>query len=160
MNMFVKEKRGITLIALVITIIILTILTSIGIGSVSLVKENIQKSKDTIAMSDLAKVQQLVMENYVRYKQSGNERILKGTKVEYSEAQEELKKIDSGLMLRKKDSSNPEEWYYKLQNLQLKEMGIENVDDDVYIVNYSTGEVFNITQKRTGLGNLLYKSAK
>lgn len=160
MKKLLSNQNGITLTALVITIIVLLILTTIGIGVSGSVKRNIAESKDAVALSDLSFVQQAVMETYIKYKQTGNENILIGTIVENSVAQEELTKIDNTLILKKAESSTSEEKYYKLQKTELESIGVSNTDDDEYIVNYSTGEVFNITQRKTGLGNILYKYAR
>ena len=54
-----KKQQGITLIALVITIIVLLILASIGIGTMSGIDQDIQNSNSSISKSDLAKVQQI-----------------------------------------------------------------------------------------------------
>lgn len=168
MDKAIDNKRGITLIALVITIIVILILTGIGIGASTGIKGNISKSKDAVAISDLSKVKQAVLENYIKYKQTGNERVLKGIAISYEDAQAvetEFKKIDSSVSLRQQayelDSKSPEVCYYKLQKMHLEEMGLQNVEEDVeYIVNYSTGEVFNNTEKKTGVGNILYTYAK
>ena len=55
----------------------------------------------------------------------------------------------------------PEIYYYQISQLDLVNMGLENIkNDDAYIINYSTGEVFNITQRKTATGEFLYIYAK
>ena len=49
--------------------------------------------------------------------------------------------------------------YHLLQEEQLKELGIEDTDDE-YVVDYVTGEVFNLTQKVTESGKSLYIYSK
>lgn len=167
MTKTIKNNRGITLVALTITVIVLLILIGVGIGTMSGVKRNIKDSKKAIAKSDLTKIQQVVAENYIKYKQTGNERILKGIPMAYSDAQD-IARNDFGVSLRSsqsyelpatsegKDIQGNPIYYYKLQGWHLKEMGIENLDVDEYMVNYSTGEVFDITNKKTADGEILY----
>ena len=47
------------------------------------------------------------------------------------------------------------DYYYKLQEADFLKMGIKNVES-IYIVNYSTGEAFNITDMVTNDGKELY----
>lgn len=162
MKKILSSQKGITLIALIITIIILVILAGIGIGTMAGTKDNINKSKNSIAMSDLTKIQQVVMETYIKYKQAGNERILRGIKINHSEAETELRNVDSTETLKIASydgisDTDPGQFYYKLQDWHLKELGLGNItDEDEYIVNYSTGEVFDITNTTTANGEKLY----
>ena len=58
-------------------------------------------------------------------------------------------------------SEDVDKSYYKLNGENLKALGLENIhNNDVYVVNYSTGEVFNYTQKKTAAGDILYVKAK
>ena len=72
----VKSQNGITLIALVITVIILLILAGIGIGELAANDGDIRQTKDTMSLTELNKVQQVVIETYLKYKQLGNESVL------------------------------------------------------------------------------------
>ena len=72
----VKSQNGITLIALVVTIIVLMILAGIGIGELSNNNEDVAQTKNTIALSELSKVQQAVIENYLKYVQLKNDSVL------------------------------------------------------------------------------------
>ena len=99
MNNKVKSQKGITLIALVITVIVVLILAGIGIGELSGNKSDIKQTKNTISKSELNKIQQVVIENYLKYKQLGNERFLIGTRTTYSEANTKLKSINRKLEL-------------------------------------------------------------
>lgn len=49
--------------------------------------------------------------------------------------------------------------YYVLDKADLKELGIDNVAD-VYVVNYTTGEVFNWSMKNYAGGSLVYLDGK
>ena len=165
MSKYLNNQKGITLIALVITIIVLIILAGVGIGSIKGVRTNIQQSKDAINTSDLTQIQQAVIENYIKYKQTGNERILRGKKIEYSVAQTILENVDNTKSLKVSDYDGTTEpdssiFYYELQKWHLEEMGLHNLKDDVYIVNYSTGEVFYAENPESGIRETSYISAK
>lgn len=166
MNKFLKNKNGITLIALVITIILLLILSAIGIGTISQIAQNTKQSKATVLQSELSKVQQAVMETYTKYRQLGNERALEGTQMSYADAQTEFDKLGStdSLKVMSYDGESDVDkalYYYKLDKGDLEDLGLSNINsNDEFIVNYSSGEVFNITQKKTDTGDILYTYAR
>ena len=161
-----KEEKGITLIALIITIIVLIILAGVSIGEISSRKNSVNESKDTTAFSELTKIQQAVMETYLKYKQFRNINVLKGIQMTYADTVSEFNQLESTESLKvlsydENSETKPEIYYYKLQKEHLTEMGLNNINnDDEYIVNYSSGEVFNITQRKTANGNALYIYAK
>lgn len=168
MDKIVKNNKGITLMALIITIIVLSILTAIGIGSATGMKGSVTESKEAIATTELYKIQQAVLENYVKYKQLNQQRFLKGDKITFDEANKEFKKLGFNESENLKvasydgvDVTDPSLFYYKLEKMHLKEMGLQNINEDyIYIVNYSSGEVFNITQKKSVSGTILYVYGK
>lgn len=168
MDKIIKNNKGITLMALIITIIVLIILAGIGIGSSTGMKGNINKSKETMVTAELSKIQQAVLENYIKYKQLNQEKFLKGEKISYDDAVEEFNMLGLGSNQKLKVASynistdtDPSLYYYKMTKDNLNEMGLQNINnDDEYIVNYSSGEVFNITQRKTASGNVLYIYAK
>lgn len=161
-----QEKSGITLIALSVTIVVLTILAGVSIGASKGMKSNINRSKEITAMSDASKIQQAVIETYIKYRQMKNSTFLKGTKITYAEAksiESNFKEIDSSICL--KETLNYDEiegiedgiYYYKLTKSDLEALGLSNIDSkDEFVVNYSTGEVFNISNPKTALGNAVY----
>ena len=157
-----REERGITLIALVITVIILIILAGIGIGSVGGLRGDITNADDTVAVTNIKKVQQAVLEAYIMYKQTENINFLKGTKMEYSEAQNIAAQFNElieniNIELKQTNSTDDDKCYYRIAPQNLKELGMTNtVSQDEYMVNYSTGEVFNITRKKSVSGDILY----
>ena len=150
MKNIVKSQKGITLMALVITIIVLLIIAGIGIGEIIGNSGDINQTEDVLALSELKKIQQAVLESYLKYKQVGNDSIFLGTP------------IDSGETLKANTQDNSSEnAYYKVTAGNLKSLGLDNINNkDEYIVNYSTGEVFNITQKKTAKNEPLYIYAK
>lgn len=159
-----KSEKGITLVALVITIIVLMIIATVSIGASTGIKGNIQSAKNNVAISELSQVQQAVLETYIKYKQTGNETYLVGTELTYSQAENYLKELDTKLTLKQEDydtqeNVTKEKPYYQLSKENLESIGIKNTED-VYVVNYETGEVFNYTLKTTGGGEILYIEAE
>ena len=163
MNKNINNNKGITMIALVVTIIVLFIIAGISLRAFKKDDNNISTSKDEITKSELSKIQQALFENYFKYKQTGNNNVLIGTKLSLAEATQLFNTMGSSetLKVTEYDEENPSTFYYKLQSSQLKEIGFKNVsDDDEYVINYSTGEVFNFTQKKSSDGEILYIHAQ
>lgn len=158
-----KNQKGITLIALVVTIIILLIIASVatytGISS-------IQDSKNQSYISEVKMLQQVVVENYTKYLTTKDEKYLRGEPIDYSDMEEleynmNSKSSKENITLKMMDygnvtsSANPV-YYYRLSENDLKEMEVSVVNEDSYIINYYTGEVFNETLLVTGDGVPLY----
>ena len=162
MKNMVKSQKGITLMALVITVIVLLIIAGIGIGEIIGNSGDINQTEDVLALSELKKIQQAVLESYLKYKQVGNDSIFLGTPIDYEDALDELKLIiPEGKLKANSEDNTLENRYYILTNENLKSLGLENINNkDKYIVNYSTGEVFNITKKKTAKNEALYIYAK
>lgn len=161
MKNIVKSQKGITLMALVITIIVLLIIAGIGIGEIIGNSGDINQTEDALSLSELNKIQQAVIETYLKYKQLNNESILIGTPEEYNIAEGYLSEIKPDESLKVDNLNDVEYKYYRLTKENLEQLGLENIhNDDNYIVNYSTGEVFNITQKKTKKNEALYVYAK
>ena len=149
-----KENKGITLIALTITIIVTIILSSIIFTTVKKSNTTVKQARISTKIYELQQVQQVVIENYIKYKQIGNEEYLVGTKCN---SQDVLNAYMEELGIEFK--STYEDYYILDSNDKLKKLGIEN-SEDYYIVNYKTGEVFNYTAKKTEDGNVLYINGK
>ena len=150
-----KKEEGITLIALIITIVVLSILLGIGVGSLRSKRGTIKESQATIDSGDIKKVEQAVGEVYIKYLNTKNATLLKGVEKSYDDAkqleQEELKRIDENIRLKQsrydltEDRDTPEKFYYYLTGTDLEQIGISNFEEGVeYLVNYSTGEVYKI----------------
>lgn len=182
----IKKEKGITLISLSVTVIILLILAGTGM---TVVYTGINEVKDNKLQTELGIVRQAIMEQY------GLAQAVQKTKVLASEPAVSFwvgDRIDPSdpIYIPTNDSINPEdqnaqifidkvtnrvtptyqeEFYYRLNAEQLKQIGVGNktvIKDDeetetgvskyTYIVNYSTGEVYNETKKVTSTHNLLY----
>ena len=140
-----KENKGITLIALVVTIIILLILSGIGVAAG---RVSVKSAKDNKVLVELDMVQHAVLERYSKYKLINDESILVGTPITYQEAEGISEQMDRRL---------PDDGkYYRLMPSDLELLGISQ-DKNQYIVNYEKGIVMNETVQTTYAGEALYK---
>lgn len=153
----IKNNKGITLVALVITIIVLLILASI---TVYVGTDSIKQSKENILLTEVGMVQHAALERYTQ------ESIMNSNKypgTPYS-SMEEIKSAiseltsDQELTQLLNNNTTPED-YYLLTPTDLEEMQIENVEDS-YIVNYKLGLAINITNQKTSSGEPVYVYAK
>ena len=156
-----NNETGITILALVITIIVLLILAGI---TMNMGKQGIKESKEDAKLTELAMVQNAVLQRKTKADLTGEE--YPGQKI--TEAGVDLDNVigdindnkDTGEdAVTRKDSNN--EHYYLLTDTNdgLNGLGITN-SEDAYIVNYETGEVINYTTKLTGTGKPVYIYAK
>lgn len=181
-----KKENGITLIALAVTVIILMILVGTGVTAVY---TGINEVKDNKLQTELGIVRQAIQEQYALAE------AVQKTKVPASESQVSFWAGDrvyptDPIYIPTNDYIDPEdkngqifidkvtnrvtptyqeEFYYRLNAEQLKEIGVGNktvmkgeeetevgVSKYTYIVNYSTGEVYNESKKVTSTHHLLY----
>ena len=142
------NNKGITIIALIITIIVLLIIASISINA-SL--QGVEQTQENQLISELKMVQHAVLERYTKYSLTKDESLLVGEKLD---TLPEIPGNDQSWQMEPQ-SDNPESRYYKLAPSDLNKLGIDKVED-TYVVNYKTGEVFNETIKKTDGGKALY----
>lgn len=168
-----KKESGITLAALVITIIVIFILASISINyGVDTLNES--KAKNLAAAVEM--VEQAIAEQYIKAtelnllgikKSEGNQpSVFVGTIVNPNELPTISDSIGfqlkADLEAKNENDITYDESYYRLTPTDLEELKIESNEDNqyTYIVNYSTGEVFNETEKQTSKGDILYYAGK
>jgi len=168
----IKIEKGITLVSLSITVIVLFILTGIGIGSSY---EIIDQVKDDKLIGELGIVNQAITQQYSKAV------ALNQIKIGKSESQviffvgERIENNNNGIDLPVKENISlengvdefykkatefnfdyQEDFYYRLTPDDLDKIGVQN-SLDTYIVNYKTGEVYNETRKVTKTSSkLLY----
>lgn len=140
-----SNDKGITLLALVITIIVMLILSGIAIGGAI---QGVDESRDQKLLSELKMVQHAILERYTKYTLTGDSELLVGDA--YS-ATDDLNTELKGEVELKDNSEN----YYKVEPTDFSDLGITDIND-TYIVNYKTGEVYNYSVKNTSNGTLLY----
>lgn len=139
-----KCESGITMLMLVITIIVLGIIASIVVHYSISGKEYSEEKK---LLANLEVVKQAVYQQYEEYKMTEDASLLVGTIA--SESEKRQLKDNTWILTT---SSGNEDRYYKLTSKDLEKIGIKGEKDE-YIVNYKTGECFNLTQKRTTENN-------
>lgn len=149
MKEIMENNRGVTLIALIVTIIILLILAGITIGTGT---SNIQGTEESKMTTELKMVQHAAIERSTKV--SITQEAYPG-KAYHSmeEIKNDVANIKEKIQLKDTEAMN----YYLLKKEDLQELGITNTEDQ-YIINYKTGEVINQTQQITPKGNLLYIS--
>lgn len=148
-----KSSNGITMVSLVITIIVLAIITAVGINwGISGIKD----VKDSKLTSELQIVQHAVLEQYTKYKTTRDTVYLVGNKVTNEEVTAIANELGITLVSIPDTYSNKD--YYKLDKASLSAIGIEDSTDE-YIINYISGEVINITQKKLSNNSPLYTKA-
>ena len=158
-----KNQKGVTLIALAVTIIVIIIIASVTFYSGI---STIQDSKQQRLSSELIQVQHSVLEMYSKYKILNEEDCLIGTEVTSIEDiptdyRDVLKNSESAF----KDDALKVDKYYKLDATisdtknqeDFKKIGIAGANFS-YIVCYKTGEVMNIDVSTDSQGRLLYTS--
>lgn len=147
------NEKGITLVALVITIIILIIIAGISIKSA--VKDS-AGAGESIKITELQIVSNALVQTNTKLKIAKEKPGSKyGDAIElymYDEINNILKPDEIKLKGEAKD------YIIMLPDGGLKTIGIDNAKD-TYIVNFKTGEVFNYTNPRTESGTLLYMEA-
>lgn len=149
--MNIRKNKGITLVALVITIILLIIIS--GISITGTVKN--QKEAETVTqIEELNMIQQAILQRYTKSQLTKEE--LPGTKIDKQQVEAIISEINTtaGTNINLKGTE-----YFQLNNEDLEKIGITG-KEDIYIVNYKTGEVINNTIKVTNSGEALYIYSK
>lgn len=146
-----RRNNGITLIALVITIILLLIIS--GISITGTITDQKQAEANT-QITELNIIQHAILERYTKSQLTKEK--LPGTMIEKAEVQSVIDEIKSktGEDITLKGTE-----YNQLNKSDLEKLGITG-EEDTYIVNYKTGEVINKTQKVTKTGVGLYTYSK
>lgn len=149
--MNIKKDRGITLVSLVITIVLLLIISGISITGVL---RSHEETKETMQISELNIVQHAILERYTKAQLT--KETLPGISVTKEEVETIIDDINSksGENITLKGTE-----YKKLSPKDLNNLGISK-EEDIYIVNYKTGEVINTSLKVTKTGKALYVYAK
>ena len=143
------KEKGITLIALTITIIVLLIIASVSLGGAF---KGVDEAHENKSESELKMVQHAILERYTKYKLTKDSTLLVGT-VKNDAYLNELKLKDNEQWGRQINNSNDvdiSQKYYELNKSNLENLGLESGTASMtytYIVNYSTGEVYDTKNK-------------
>lgn len=149
--MNIRKNKGITLVALVITIILLIIISGISItGTIG----NQKEAEAATQIEELNMIQQAILQRYTKSQLTKEE--LPGTKIDKQQVETIINEINTkaGTSINLKGTE-----YFQLNNKDLEKIGITG-KEDIYIVNYKTGEVINNTIKVTNSGEALYIYSK
>lgn len=155
-----KNQKGITLIALVVTIVVLLILAGI---TINMGTQSIKDSREDTLLSELGMVQNAILQR--KTKADLTDEAYPGDKIDIATVNSVIAEINSqqtGEDIELKDNSEGKENNYYLlttSNNGLNNLGITKSENE-YIVNYETGEVINFTTKVTESGKPLYIYAK
>lgn len=147
-----KENKGITLISLIVTMVVMSIILAITVATMKKDNNTVKETKSSMKTYELQEIQQVVFENYIKYIQTKNEDYLVGTKCT-SAAQ--LTQYETELGITFKEKSEYGNYYFLDSTEALDKLEISNTKDK-FIVNYKTGEVLNYTTKKTSDGEVLY----
>ena len=154
--MNLRKNKGITMVALVITIIILLNLAGISVTGVI---RGIDETNESTQISQLEMVQHALLERKTKADLTKEKlETLPGTTADYTELQNLINEINTMSSANITLRGNKED-YKELSTADLKELGIEK-ETNTFIVSYKTGEVINKTQKVTKAGRALYTYAK
>ncbi len=146
------NEKGITLIALALTIAIAIIIAGVSITIATIDKKEMD---ERISTTELSMVGEAVLETRTKYELVNEEAKNIGDQISetmYKEIDEILQ--HEGLQL----IEAMEQYVVLIPGIGLKTLGITNTQD-TYVVNFNTGEVFNYTKQRTKKGTLLYLRA-
>ena len=157
----INKEKGITLLALVVTIIMLIILAStiVNIG-----QNKIKESEENAKLSELGIVQNAILQRKTKADLTDEdypgETIIEAN-INLEKTIEEINnnRASGEEEIIKKDDDNSNYYFLSTENGGLEELGITN-SEDAYIVNYETGEVINYTTKLTETGKPLYIYAR
>lgn len=155
MNQKPKHDKGITMVALVITIIVLLILASVSIIGATASKN---EAKENIALSELQMVQHAALERYTKVTLTG-EKYPGTVYTTIEQVKSDVSSIASEITFDTKTDKEGNTNYYLVAPSELAELGITNTED-TYIINYTRGEVINKTKQKTTEGTTLYVCAK
>lgn len=149
--MNIRKNNGITLIALVISIIILIILAGISISGTIRGQD---ETEEEVQIIELNIVQHAILERNTKAQLTKES--LPGTIIEKTEVQKIIDEMNSisGENINLKGTE-----YKQLNKEDLEKLGIID-EEDIFIVNYSTGEVINKTLKVTKSKKALYIYSK
>lgn len=152
-----ENNRGVTLIALAITIIVLLIISGITITAGSY---NAEKAKDNKLLSEVVMVQNAVLQRKTKAElinghYPGQKLTEIGINIDEVISKVNSEKVDEYEIIEKKDTNESNYYLLSNENGGIKELNIKNTKDE-YIVNYVTGEVINYTNCVTGKGEPVY----
>lgn len=153
--MRVKNEKGITLLVLVITIIVLLILAGVGITQVGDILE--QVNKETIC-TDMLLIQAKAKVLNEKANFNKDETMLKGQKLSDMVGNEQINNLKSQGIISETEEQYAKYYVWDKQVIDELQLGLENMKDgEFYIVNYATEEVIYPEGYKHTDGNTYHK---
>ena len=153
--MIVKSEKGITLLVLVITIIVLLILAGVGITQVGDILE--QVNKETIC-TDMLLIQAKAKVLNEKSNFNKDETILKGQKLSEIAGNTEIVALKTNGIISESEENYNKYYVWNKQVIEELQLGLEDMEDtQIYIVNYATDEVIYPQGYEHVDGNKYYK---
>ena len=152
--MFIKNNKGITIIALIIIVLLMVLLASVTAYEANdLISITKKQSIETNLLLIQAKVR-IINEQVVFEKDEEKKKeLLVGTKL--SDKTQVLNSLKEKKVLSSNESG---EDYYVLSKKNLDDMGLDTLEEnDAYVVNYNTEEVIYVHGVKMDDGVYLYK---
>lgn len=141
-----KSEKGITLIALAVTTMLMMI---IGLTIFNTAYDIDENTKDDLLKAELEQVYHVVLQENSKKQTLGDDYTYKGTVATTATINYYNPYIENKFST---DKAN----YYILNETALEQIGIKKASAS-YLVCYDTGEVANITQGKNSTGEVLYK---
>lgn len=132
--LMIKNNKGITLIILVITVIVMSIIAGATIYSGT---KEIEKSTENKQLSELKIVNQAVYEAYAHYNKTKDSTYIVGEALNQNEIDSLISKLGINLIEIPNTYDNLLRCYYRLTPITLENIGIYKSKDS-YVVNYLT----------------------
>lgn len=153
--MRIKNQKGITLLVLVITVIVLAILATVTIQEIGGIINQIDKENVSTNML-LIQAKAKVLKEKASF--NGDDTILKGEKVSEITNNEEVNQLKANGIIDESDENYNKYYLLNKATIEELEIGIEKMkDDEFYIVNYGTGDVIYSEGYKHTDGNIYYK---
>lgn len=138
-------ERGITLISLVITIVVLAIITGIAVSAST---DSIKSAKRTAFITELEMVQEKV--NTIYEKRKLNEEDV----IYYNSLGQDISKVEASKLTQILKGQSGEGYLY-FSKEDLKKLDLDNISQDI-IINFNTRDVISVTGLEID-GNTYYK---
>ena len=148
-----ENNRGVTLIALSITIIVLIIISGI---TITVGSYNAKKAKENKLLTEVIMVQNAVLQRKTKAElinghYPGQKLTEIGINIDEVISKLNLEMAEGTEPIVKKDNNSSNYYLLSNENGGIKELNIKNTEDE-YIVNYVTGELINYTNLVTEAG--------
>ena len=146
-----KNNKGITLVTLVITIVVMAILAGVTVATTNLVEESVRQKK--ITNMKLIQIKAKIIMEKVEFNNNDTSMYV-GTKLSTApnKAQIAGNALDANEQL--------EETYYIYDANTLKSINLEGInleEGEVYIVDYSDGDVIAPEGLKSSSGEIVYR---